>query len=103
MDTKLFTYIDVSQIQNHLQDELSKHHDNSKRDKRLDIDFTIYENDKKDPGKKTEASKKYAGYLILGLKYDSVLIYKIQTDFNNHKGKDIPKRIECMVKSIMSL
>ena len=63
----------------------------------------VYENDKKDPGKKTPKSKKYAGYLTATFKIDNKKVYKIQTDFMSLQGEDIPQRISCIVKSVMTL
>jgi len=67
------------------------------------VDIMIYENDKKDPGKKTARSKLYAGYIEATFKVNKQITYKIQTDFMNLKGKDIPQRITCLVNSVMTL
>lgn len=72
-------------------------------DKRLIIDYFIYENDKKDPGKKTAKSKLYAGYLVFHFLIADEKVYRLQIDFMDMQGKDIEEKIQCMMKSILSL
>lgn len=70
---------------------------------KLLIDYLIYENDKFDPGKKTDKSKLYEGYLVFDFKLDGKTAYKLQIDFMDKKGADIPERIACTIRSILSL
>ena len=72
-------------------------------DKKLVIDYYIYENDKEDPGKKTPKSKLYAGYLLFKFKLDGKLVYKIQTDYMSFEAKDIEERMDCVIKSFISI
>jgi hypothetical protein len=67
------------------------------------ISYYIYENDKKDPGKKSAKSKLYAGYVVLEVKnlYNKS-IYKVQIDFMDEKGTDIKSSIDCTIKSFMT-
>uniref|UniRef100_UPI004048EA7C hypothetical protein n=1 Tax=Aliarcobacter sp. TaxID=2321116 RepID=UPI004048EA7C len=74
-----------------------------KNDKRVLINYYIYENDKKDSGKKNDEAKKYAGYLVFEFKYENKLVYKIQTDYMNLDGKDIEERMDCVITSFISI
>jgi hypothetical protein len=72
-------------------------------DKKLLIDYYIYENDKEDKGKKNNDAKSYAGYLLFEFKYNNKLVYKIQSDYMNLDGNDIEDRMTCAIKSFTSL
>jgi hypothetical protein len=72
-------------------------------EKRLLIDYYIYENDKEDKGKKNNDAKSYAGYLLFEFKYDNKLVYKIQSDYMNLDGNDIEERMTCAIRSFTSL
>lgn len=67
------------------------------------IDYYIYENDKEDKGKKNKDAKNYAGYLVFEFKYNNTLVYKIQTDYMNLNGTDIEDRMNCVIKSFISI
>lgn len=69
----------------------------------LVIDYLIYENDKLHPGKKTEKSKWYEGYLAFSFKLEGATVYKFQIDFMDEQGADIPERVACAVASLLSL
>lgn len=69
----------------------------------LSIDYYIYENDKKDKGKKNKNALKYAGYLMFEFKLDKQLIYKIQTDYMQIDGQDIKERMQCVIDSFLTL
>jgi len=72
-------------------------------DNKLKISYYIYENDVKDPGKKTEKSKLYAGYVVFRFSnQNDELIYQSQIDFMNKQGADLPKSIECAIKSFIT-
>jgi hypothetical protein len=101
MKSKLFEYLDANAVKNDfikiagLNDQ-GKNYPSS-------IDILIYENDKKDPGKKTPKSKLYAGYLIFSVKVNNSLVYKVQIDFLDEKGEDTQKVLQCAVKSIQTI
>lgn len=101
MESKLFEYLDDTTLKNSFI-TLSKLQDQTKKYP-ASIDILIYENDKKDPGKKTAKSKLYAGYLVFSAKLDNKLVYKLQIDFLDEKGNDTQKVIECVIKSIQSI
>jgi PBP1b-binding outer membrane lipoprotein LpoB len=62
------------------------------------IKYTIIENDKMDPKKKTQKCKLFAGYLLFEFFYKDTRFYKIQIDFMQTDGSDIEKRVKCMMK-----
>lgn len=69
----------------------------------LNIHYYIYENDKKDQGKKNKNALKYAGYLVFEFKLNNQLIYKIQTDYMELNGSDIQERMSCVIQSFLSI
>jgi hypothetical protein len=104
MDSTLFQYVSVEDTEQFLYNYLStltqqKH----SFDNGIIIDFTIYENDKEDPKKKSDKCKLFRGYVVLQiLSPNKELIYKVQIDFMDQKGKDIPKALECALKSLLT-
>ncbi len=103
--SKLFDYVKLSDMDKVVDEVLKKYHTISKEtEKHLGITYYIYENDVNDPGKKTARSKLYAGYVVFQFyNKKQELIYQVQIDFMDKKGADIPKRIECSIKSFMTL
>jgi hypothetical protein len=106
MKPRLFQYVDIDEVQKYF---LSSSHTNPKvsnNDAKMVVSLYIYENDKNDPGKKTKKSKLYAGYVILGIKTKiegrNHAIYRAQADFMDLDGKDVHKRVDCLIKSFMS-
>lgn len=76
---------------------------NNKDDKKLLLDYYIYENDKEDNGKKNQEAKRYAGYLMFEFKYNNKLVYKIQTDYMNLDANDLEERMDCVLNSFISI
>ncbi len=72
-------------------------------DKKLSINYYIYENDKADTGKKNSEAKKYAGYLMFDFKYDKKLVYRIQIDYMDLDAKDLEDRMDCVINSFLSI
>jgi len=72
-------------------------------DKKVVIDYYLYENDKEDTSKKNDKAKEYAGYLMFDFKYDNKLIYKIQTDYSFIDASDIDERMDCVIESFTSI
>jgi len=104
MQTKLANYISLSKVNKMIQKQIDLHKSVSENnDKTLVIDYFIYENDKKDPGKKTAKSKLYAGYLVFHFLIEDEKVYRLQIDFMDMQGKDIEEKIQCMMKSVLSL
>jgi hypothetical protein len=104
MQSKLFDYVDPSKIDTKLRSIIKSNFDKSKvANEDVVLELLIYENDKKDPGKKTKKSKLYAGYLEFDFKIKHATVYKIQIDFMDLKGADINKRLVCAIKSVLTL
>jgi hypothetical protein len=102
----MFDYVDIDIIKDDFIQKIKKSKANNIQPQKTDdifVDMMIYENDKKDPGKKTARSKLYAGYIEVTFKVHNKVVYLIQTDFMNLKGEDIPQRISCIVDSVMTL
>jgi len=103
-DSRLFDYVSLKNTDQIFLNTLQQYVTDEKIEKdRFRVSYTIYENDKKDPGKKTKKSKEYAGYVVLEARNSTnKVIYKVQIDFMDHKGLDLQKSIECSVKSLMT-
>lgn len=98
MPTRLFEFVDKADIKNRFINLFSK-----PNGKDIKVQIFIYENDKLDPKKQTKKSKLYEGYLLFNFKYKNSDIYKLQLDFYDNKGKDIPKLLTCAKESLISL
>jgi hypothetical protein len=99
--SKLFDFVKLSDMDKVTQNELLSYTKNRQESKnKLKIVYYIYENDIKNPGKKTKKSKLYAGYVVYKFYNNkNKLIYQSQIDFMDKKGADIPKSIRCAIKS----
>jgi hypothetical protein len=64
------------------------------------IKYTIIENDKEDPKKKSKKCKLFAGYLLFEFYNKEKMFYKVQIDFMDTKGADIEKRVSCIFKML---
>ena len=69
----------------------------------ITVDYTIFENDLDDPKKKSPKSKLYRGYVVLKIKNsNNKVLYQVQIDFMDHKGKDIYKTLDCALESFLT-
>ena len=104
MKSELFEYVKIKNVDQYLKETISDYQSQVKKEtKQIKLKYMIYENDINDPGKKTQKSKKYAGYLKFEVIYKSKKVYAIQIDFMDKQGKDIPERITCAMKSLMTI
>lgn len=104
MKSHLINILNVQQADDILNKILKQYIKSDKpNNKKLEIDYYIYENDKEDKGKKGAKSKLYAGYLVFEFKLEGKVVYKIQTDYMNIDGNDIEERMNCVVKSFLSI
>jgi len=104
MPTQLANHISLAQVDALIQKQIDLHKTTPENnDKKLLIDYFIYENDKADPGKKTAKSKLYAGYLVFHFHIEGEKVYRIQIDFMDLQGKDIEEKVGCVFDSVMSL
>ena len=103
--SKLFEYVKLTDMDKITMDMLNNYIINKKpSDNKMKISYYIYENDIKDPGKKTEKSKLYAGYVVFRFSNEKdELVYQIQVDFMDKKGLDLPQSIKCAIKSFMTI
>ncbi len=72
----------------------------SKKDDGVLIKCAFYENDKLDPGKKSQNCKLFAGYLMYEFIYKNEQVYKIQIDVEEADVSDMDRRLECIKSSI---
>jgi len=104
MKSILINHYTKSDLQRDLDDVLKSYYTKKKVSNRfLQIDYYVYENDKEDKGKKNKKAKLYAGYLVFEFKLQGKLLYKIQTDYMKQNGEDIKERIDCAIKSFISI
>lgn len=104
-DSALFDHISLAETDIIFKNVLTSYVEDNVivEDKKYKVSYYIYENDVKDPGKKTKKSKAYAGYVVLEVKNsNNKTIYKVQIDFMDFEGADIQESIECTVKSFMT-
>lgn len=102
-NSDLFEYVSLEDVKKSVNSVLHQYAQglHVKQNKSLHVKVIVYENDKANPGKKTLKSKLYRGYLVFSFSVEGVLVYKIQIDFMDYKALDIPKRIECAIKTFM--
>ncbi|RXJ88032.1 hypothetical protein [Arcobacter sp. CECT 8985] len=72
-------------------------------EQKLTIKAYLYENDKKDINKKSAKSKLFEGYVLIEFILNNKTLYKIQTDYMNNSSTDIKQRIDCAIKSFITL
>ncbi len=103
--SKLFDYVNLIDMDKITIETLESYVKNRElSDNKLKISYYIYENDIKNPGKKTEKSKLYAGYVVFQFSDDkNELIYQVQIDFMDKKGLDVPQSIKCAIKSFITI
>jgi hypothetical protein len=103
--SKLFDFVHLTDMDKVTINTLASYIKQKKTsDEKLKISYYIYENDVEDPGKKTQKSKLYAGYVVYKFSNSKdVLLYQVQIDFMDKKGIDLPKSIACAIKSFMTL
>lgn len=101
MPTKLFSKLNTEDIEK----EFISLFKSKKTDanSNVSVKIFVYENDKLDPKKKTKKSKLYEGYLLFHFFIDKKPIYKVQLDFYEENGKDIPQLLKCAKESVLSL
>ncbi len=99
--SKLFDIIKLDDLDKLVYSELNSYIKRKKETKdKLNLSYYVYENDPKDPGKKTEKSKLYGGYILLQVKNKKDrTIYKVQIDFMDKQGKDLKQSLKCCIKS----
>jgi len=104
MKSKLINILSEQQATERLNSIIKKNVvSNLSKDKKLQIKFYIYENDKEDKRKKGDKCKLYAGYVMLEFRLDNRLLYKIQTDYMQNDISDMSERIQCAITSFTSL
>lgn len=105
MKSHLKDVYSLDKLNNTFNKSLKKYINSNSKDasEKININYYIYENDKKDQGKKSEKAKLYAGYFMLEISLKNKEIYKIQTDYMNIDGNDIEERVDCAIKSFITL
>lgn len=104
MRSTLFDHIDMKKLDSHLIQTI-KEYSNSKMAVNSNniIEYRVYENDKKDPKKKSDSCKFFRGYVVMKfIDENNKTVYQNQIDFMDHEGKDIPQTITCAVSSFMT-
>ena len=102
MPTVLINYFDIKKVDELLVKNIPLK-ENINSDKKLLVDYYIYENDKEDTNKKNDKAKLYAGYLVFEFKFENKTLYKIQSDYMKQDGSDIEDRMKCIIKSFLTI
>lgn len=104
MQSKLINILSKEEAEKRLKNIINKHVKTKKEaNKKLQINYYIYENDKEDKRKKGDNCKLYAGYVMFEFIIDKTLVYKIQSDYMKTDISDMNERIECSLESFISL
>ncbi len=98
MPTRIDSYMKQEAFEVLLHDTFGK-----PRGEKLRIDLLLYENDKKDPKKKTQEAKLYEGYVQVSFYLNHTRVYTVQLDYMDPMGNDIAKRLKCALESVESL
>ncbi len=104
MNSTLFDFINLSDTDKYLLDFIqSKTNNTISYNQGVIVDYTIYENDRKDPKKKSDTCKLYRGYVVLKIKNSNFkTLYQVQIDFMDHQGKDIFRTLQCALNSFLT-
>jgi len=104
MESVLFDFISLEQTDAVIQKAFDGYFaQDATLAQKYNFSYYIYENDKKDPGKKGKKSKLYTGYVVFEVKNtNNKVIYKIQADFMDDKAADISQSLQCVVDSFMT-
>jgi len=104
MKSSLFDFVDMEKLNKEFSFFLLQKVKNQKQAKEiLQVEYKVYENDKKDPKKKSDKSKLFRGYVVMKfINQNNKVVYQVQIDFKDAQGKDIPKTLECAVESFLT-
>ena len=67
----------------------------------LEIRWRLFEDDKADPNKLNPAKAHFAGYLRVSFVDEGQEIYRIQIDYLEYDGADLPRRAACVIDSFL--
>lgn len=98
MPTRLHTYITTDDVDGFVTQTVPQ----KSAAKNMRIKYTIYENDKRDPNKKSSSCKLFAGYLYFEFLLEDESVYTIQMDFVEEDKAEIKKRIQCIFESFFA-
>jgi hypothetical protein len=98
MNSTLFDNINMHIIDQKVLKELKTYSKGMQNinDEKVKIEYTVFENDKEDPKKKSSKCKLYRGYVVLKVKNkNNKTVYQNQIDFWDPKGKDVADTVKC--------
>lgn len=101
MESTLFENLDLKEIEEYTNKELHKNiKEQTITNEHITIEYKIYENDKKDPKKKSDNCKLFRGYVVFKIiNNKKKTVYQAQIDFLDPKGADIKQTISCAIKA----
>ncbi len=105
MESTLFNFVDMSKLDKYLNEVLQKRiiKKENIKDEAIRVNYKVYENDKEDPKKKSDNCKLFRGYVVMKfINQNNKVVYQIQIDFMDQKGKDIPNTLECALESFLT-
>jgi len=98
MDTKVERFVDKDKL---LHLNIGVFGKGSSIESGNKIKCELFENDREDPGKKSQSCKLFAGYLLYTFYVDGEQVYKIQMDVAKNDFSDIKDRMECIKESLL--
>jgi len=105
MNSTLFDYVDMKKIDQVALDTLNSFVKNKTTHKKqpLKVLFTVFENDRDDPKKKSKNCKLYRGYVVFKFKNEkNKIVYQNQIDFLDPQGADVAQTISCAINAFMT-
>ncbi|MBD3842872.1 MAG: hypothetical protein IE909_13510 [Campylobacterales bacterium] len=105
MDSTLFDSVDMHKMDQIASDVVKSFvKDQTKKSSNdVKIEYTVFENDRDDPKKKSKNCKLYRGYVVTKIKNNNnKVVYQNQIDFLDPQGKDVAQTIECGLKAFMT-
>ena len=104
MPSTLFDFISLEELDKGFSSFIQKRFPlQNVTDEALKIEYTIYENDRDDPKKKSDNCKFFRGYVVMKfLNQNNKLLYQIQIDFLDNEGRDIADTLQCALESFVT-
>lgn len=105
MNSTLFDHVDMQEMEKFAYNHFEKYKNKTKivENEKIKAEFTVFENDKEDPKKKSDQCKLYRGYVVWKFKNkNNKVVYQNQIDFWDSKGADVKETIKCGIEAFMT-
>ncbi|MCD6433845.1 MAG: hypothetical protein J7L21_07370, partial [Sulfurimonas sp.] len=106
MKSKISNYLakeNVDKVVARIIKKNAKAYSDYESSKKLTIKYNIIEADKHGLNKVNDGKTFTQGYLDFKFSIDEKMVYEARSDFIGRNGEDIPRRIECIINSLITL